>query len=119
MDSDPDLNPNKTIWIYLSSSNLGDDEESPLSDNFLLFHFQRSNFAPKPIKQEKDGSYAIRGKLSNIIITLADKCSDSNCTIRPEDKKDLYNYEIYWEVPTLTHQNPSFPVDEIKHYFVL
>ena len=110
LDSNPNLNPNTTFWIYLSSSNLVDDEESPLSDNFLLY--QNSERTSKQIQKGKNGLYEIRGKLSDITILLTYNCSDSNCTIRQEDQKDFYNYMIYWEVPTLTHQNLSFPVDE-------
>ena len=114
LNSDPNLNPTKTFWIYLSSRSL-DGKDSPLSDNFLLF--QRSNRMYKLIHKEKNGSYSIRGKLSDITLFLVYNCSDINCTIRPEDQNEYYHYKIYWQVPTLTHQNPSFPVDENKLLF--
>ena len=79
----------------MSSSNL-DDEESPLSDNFLLYIY--SDSVIKQIQKEKNGLYEIRGKLSDITILLTYNCPDSNCTIRPEDQKEYYNYKIQWEV---------------------
>ena len=78
-----------------------------LSDNFMLYQIDVGY-----LKKEKDGSYIVRGKLSDICLIVFYNCSDNNCTIRPEDKYDYYYFQIEWIIPTLTHKNPSFPVDE-------
>jgi len=108
INSDPDLNPNKTFLITLYSRNLEDNDDLYLlSDNFILFQPGVGY-----LKKEKNGSYIISGKLSDINLVLLYKCLGNNCTIRQEDKYDYYFFQIRWIVPTLTHQNPSFPVDE-------
>ena len=111
LNSDPDLNPNITFNIALLSRKLSDGLLYDLSDNFMLY--QAGDEYLKKLKKEKDGYYIVRGKLSDINLIVFYNCSDdNNCTIRPEDKYDYYYFDIEWKIPTLTHQNPSFPVDE-------
>ena len=112
MDSDPKSNPNQTFYVYLYSD-LYKKENSSLSNNFELWQsgYSGDNYI-KQIQKENDGSYIITGKLSDITLQLVYNCPDSNCTIREEDKKDSYYCEIIWALPTLSHQNPSFPIDE-------
>ena len=109
LNSNPDLNPNKTFYITLLSENLNDGlSYNLLSDNFMLYQIDVGY-----LKKEKDGYYIVSGKLSDINLIVFYNCSDvNNCTIRPEDVHHYYFFQIEWIIPTLTHQNPSFPVDE-------
>ena len=109
LDSDPDLNPNITFHITLLSSNQNNNlTYNLLSDNFLLYQINVGY-----LKKQKKGYYIVSGKLSDINLIVFYNCLDkNNCTIRPEDKYDYYFFLIEWIIPTLSHQNPSFPVDE-------